>query len=266
MKTNSTYHISNVQEKEINNILEDAMKNSLLNSNNKRASFNKYKTNPYNNYNKLNSFSTKQNKSINTLNRENNVSNFYTNKSNNFNINRSISNNNSLINNDNNNLMNSNSRFTYCIESEDSDEKPRKRRKKTKSSIKVKHIVKNDDIDYQEEYEKVRKELEKYKNQLVQERIKENMLKRQVGIKSKKEGELKALDSKKKKLKDKSNEILYKLERSEKLRNEQKCVLNELINEYNMLLNILKSNPDVEITSKLSELENEEKKMNNQSL
>ena len=163
--------------------------------------------------------------------------------------------------------MNSNSRLTYYIESDDSDEKPIKRKKKkTKSSTKTKTIVKNDNIDYQEEYEKIRKELDKYKNQLVQERIKENMLKRQVGIKSKKEGELKALDDKKKKLKDKSNEIMYKLERSEKLRKEQQIVLNELIQEYNMLLNILKSSPDVEISNRLCELENEEKKLSNQSL
>ena len=264
MKTNNIYQMTNDQEKEINNILEDAMKNSLLNSNNKKSTFNNYKTSTYN---KLNSFNTnKKNKSINTFHKSNYSSNFNTNKSSN-NINHDIRKNNNIINNDYNILMNSNSRLTYYIESDDSDEKPIKRKKKkTKSSTKTKSIVKNDNIDYQEEYEKIRKELDKYKNQLVQERIKENMLKRQVGIKSKKEGELKALDDKKKKLKDKSNEIMYKLERSEKLRKEQQIVLNELIQEYNMLLNILKSSPDVEISNRLCELENEEKKLSNQSL
>ena len=94
-----------------------------------------------------------------------------------------------MINNDNNNFINSNSRFTYCIDSDDSDEKiVKKTKKRTKSSTRIKSRTKNDNIDYEEEYQKIRKELEKYKNQLVQERIKENMLKRQVGIKSKKEG------------------------------------------------------------------------------
>ena len=263
MNTNNTYYMSNAQEKEINDILDDAMKNSLFNTNKNKTSFNNYKSSTYN---KINSFNSIKSKSTNTFNQNKNTLNFNSNK-NNININGRTINSNSMINNDNNNFINSNSRFTYCIDSDDSDEKiVKKTKKRTKSSTRIKSRTKNDNIDYEEEYQKIRKELEKYKNQLVQERIKENMLKRQVGIKSKKEGELKNLDSKKKKLKDKSNEIMYKLERSEKLRKEQKIVLDELIEEYNMLLNVLKSSPDVEITSKLCELENEEKKMNNQSI
>lgn len=236
-----TYQINNPRENEIISNITGTMRNSLTKDNNTLNYINNFRRSSYN---KPNNFNPTQ--SFNDLN----IYNRNPISSQNFNPA------NSLYNNESNNF---NSRITYYIESEDSDEEPKRTKKRTKSTTTIKKNE-NNNIDYEEEIEKKRLELEKYKTMLVKERIKENNLKKQVDIKKKKEGQLRELDGKIGELKDKKNEILYKIDRSERLRGEQKCVLDGLIAEYNELLRILNTTPDLEISHKINDLVKEEVK------
>ena len=125
------------------------------------------------------------------------------------------------------------------------------------SSIYKKKKLKKKVHDYQVEYNKKKDELEEYKKQLVQERIRQNKLLKEMNAKSKKEEELKQIEENTHLLKKNSEELISKIQRSEKIREEQKKLIDELLKEYNALINELRNNPNVEIINKYSELESE---------
>ncbi len=136
--------------------------------------------------------------------------------------------------------------------------------KRAKSNNKVKKIRKINIFDYQLEYNKKKEELEMYKKQLIQERIKQNKLKKEINSKSKKEEEFKKLEENNNTIKNNSDELIIKIQRSEKLREEQAKLIDGLLKEYNNMINALRNNPDVEIINKYRELESEAENLKNE--
>ena len=140
-----------------------------------------------------------------------------------------------------------------------------KSKAKSKSNDRKKKIKRKTNIlDYQSEYNKKKDELEKYKKQLIQERIKQNKLQKELSSKYKKEEEFKKIEERNSAIESKSEELIMKIKRSDSIREEQSKVIDELLNEYNSMIKALKNNPGVEILNKYSELELEAQKLKNE--
>ena len=136
---------------------------------------------------------------------------------------------------------------------------------KSKSNNKNKKIKKKTRVfDYQEEYNKKKEELEKYKNELIQERIKQNKLQKEMNSKMKKEEEYKKIEDFNNTIKNNSDELILKIQRSEKIREEQSKIIEGLLKEYNSMIKALRNNPGVEIINKYNELETEAEQLKNE--
>lgn len=244
---NSNYRMNNSQENEIDKILQDGIDKSLqymkqLDINNTNPSY----FPQYSHQSQSQSYST----SILPNYTDNNISN----------INR----NSTTSLNDNQNTKfppmqpikrNSETRKIGKIMSK-TKTKSNERKNKSKRKTNI--------LDYQSEYNKKRDELEKYKKQLIQERIKQNKLQRELSSKYKKEEEFKKIEERNSAIESKSEELIMKLKRSESIREDQSKVIDELLNEYNSMIKALKNNPGVEILNKYSELELEAEKLKNE--
>ena len=229
---NSYIIINNSQEKEIDKILQEGIDKSLL-----------YRqTLQMNNSNELPKYSTVP------LPRANNQT--YS-KKNTFNKKRKIS------KNKEQNLS--------SLSSTGKNTLPNNIKIRSKSINKSKTIKKKSQIfDYQLEYNKKKEELEKYKAQLVQERIKQNKLQREMNSKVRKEEEFKKIEKENNDLKNNSDELILKIQRSEKIREEQSILIDRLLKEYNSLISALRNNPGVEIINKYKELESEAESLRNE--
>ena len=245
---NSNY-INNIQEIEIDKILQDGIDKSLLyiqslntTNNSNIPNFTKKNSTVPVNKQKIKNRTTK-NSNRNTFNKKRTLSKTNI-KKNTFPL--------TLIEPNNNNYNNNN---TY---------NNTKLNKRAKSNNKVKKIRKINIFDYQLEYNKKKEELEMYKKQLIQERIKQNKLKKEINSKSKKEEEFKKLEENNNTIKNNSDELILKIQRSEKLREEQAKLIDGLLKEYNNMINALRNNPDVEIINKYRELESEAENLKNE--
>ena len=248
---NSNYRMNNSQENEIDKILQDGIDKSLQFM--KRLDINS--TNP-NYFPKYSNQSQSQSQSYSTSNlpnyTDNNISNIHYNST-------------TTLNEDQNQKLqpiqpikkNSQTKKLFKIKS-----KTKSKSNDTKNKIKKKTHI----LDYQSEYNKKKDELERYKKQLIQERIKQNKLQKELSTKYKKEDEFKKIEERNSAIESKSEELIMKIKRSESIREEQSKVIDELLNEYNSMIKALKNNPGVEILNKFSELELEAQKLKNEGV
>ena len=229
---NSYIIINNSQEKEIDKILQEGIDKSLL-----------YRqTLQMNNSNELPKYSTVPLPGVNNRTYS---------KKNTFNKKRKIS------KNKEQNLS--------SLSSTGKNTLPNNIKIRSKSINKSKTIKKKSQIfDYQLEYNKKKEELEKYKAQLVQERIKQNKLQREMNSKVRKEEEFKKIEKENNNLQNNSDELILKIQRSEKIREEQSILIDRLLKEYNSLISALRNNPGVEIINKYKELESEAESLRNE--
>ena len=229
---NSYIIINNSQEKEIDKILQEGIDKSLL-----------YRqTLQMNNSNELPKYSTVPLPGVNNRTYS---------KKNTFNKKRKISKNKEQ----NLSSLSSTGKNTF----------PNNTKIRSKSINKSKTIKKKSQIfDYQLEYNKKKEELEKYKAQLVQERIKQNKLQREMNSKVRKEEEFKKIEKENNDLQNNSDELILKIQRSEKIREEQSILIDRLLKEYNSLISALRNNPGVEIINKYKELESEAESLRNE--
>ena len=109
-------------------------------------------------------------------------------------------------------------------------------------------------FDYQKEYNKKREELEKFKNELIQERIRQNKLQKEMNSKMKKEKEFNKIEEKDNMIEKNSEDLILKIQQSERIREEQTKVIERLLSEYNFMINKLRKNPNIEILNKYDEL------------
>ena len=229
---NSNLIINNTQENEIDKILQDGIDKSLLyiqslNMSNSNELV-KYSTQP-NNY-KTNI----QNYTIKNLNKKNTIP-----KS----TKQSI-------------------RPLSATEKNIPKLKRTKTKSKSKSNNKLKKLKNRPRVfDYQIEYNKKKAELEKYKNELIQERIKQNKLQKEMNSKIRKEEEYKKIEDYNNTIKNNSDELISRIQRSEKIREEQSKIIEGLLKEYNSMIKALRNNPGVEIINKYNELELEAEKL-----
>ena len=137
-----------------------------------------------------------------------------------------------------------------------------KTKSKSKSNNKLKKLKNRPRVfDYQIEYNKKKAELEKYKNELIQERIKQNKLQKEMNSKIRKEEEYKKIEDYNNTIKNNSDELISRIQRSEKIREEQSKIIEGLLKEYNSMIKALRNNPGVEIINKYNELELEAEKL-----
>ena len=126
---------------------------------------------------------------------------------------------------------------------------------KSKSLDKTMKIKKKiNTLDYQNEYNKKREELEKFKNELIQERIRQNKLQKEMNSKMKKEKEFNKIEEKDNMIEKNSEDLILKIQQSERIREEQTKVIERLLSEYNFMINKLRKNPNIEILNKYDEL------------
>jgi len=126
---------------------------------------------------------------------------------------------------------------------------------KSKSLDKTLKIKKKiNTFDYQNEYNKKREELEKFKNELIQERIRQNKLQKEMYSKMKKEKEFNKIEEKDNKIEKNSEDLILKIQQSERIREEQTKVIERLLSEYNFMINKIRKNPNIEILNKYDEL------------
>ena len=135
---------------------------------------------------------------------------------------------------------------------------------KYQSTNKIKKIKKQNILDYQLEYNKKKEELEKYKSQLIQERIKQNKLQKEMNSKIKKEEEFKQIEENNNTIKNNTQELILKIQRSEQIREEQSKIIDGLLKQYNSMIKELRNNPNVEIINKYRELESEAENLKNE--
>ena len=121
-------------------------------------------------------------------------------------------------------------------------------------------------FDYQNEYNKKRDELEKFKNELIQERIKQNKLKKEMSTKIKKEKEFNRLEEKDNLIEKNSEDLIIKIQQSERIREEQTKIIERLLSEYNYMINRLRQNPNIEIVNKYDELKLEADNLKNEEM
>ena len=216
--------INSYQENEIDKILQDGIDKSLLyiqslNMNNSNP-FPKYSTIPKN-----------KSKSKNILDK---------NKTNSF-----------LKNNSTKNMR------SLSITQKNDKNKKLSLKTKQKSNNKIKKVNKKIIFDYHLEQNQKKEEVEKYQKQLIQERIKQNKFQKEMNSKRRKEEEFNKIEENNIAIKNNTEELLSKLKRSEKIREEQSKIIEGLLKEYNSKIKELRNNPDVEIINKFREIESE---------
>ena len=81
--------------------------------------------------------------------------------------------------------------------------------------------------------------------------------------KIKKEEEFKQIEENNNIIKNNTEELILKIQRSEKLREEQSKIIDGLLKEYNTMIKELRNNPNVEIINKYRELESEAENLKN---
>ena len=109
-------------------------------------------------------------------------------------------------------------------------------------------------FDIQIKYNKKREELKKLKNELIQERIRQNKLQKEMNSKMKKEKEFNKIEEKDNMIEKNSEDLILKIQQSERIREEQTKVIERLLSEYNFMINKLRKNPNIEILNKYDEL------------
>ena len=229
--------ITNEEEKKINNILDNSI-NQIKNVKKLPQYSNNDIYNSFQNNDIINNINIRKTYNIDSNNCFNNVSN------------RSF--NNIFLNNENNNMnINDSNNFNFLQQTKNllskrassahdrllniNNSKQNNNKNKTKNN-------KKNNIDYELKCEKLRNELSKLKNDLVQERLKSSQLIKEYNKLAKKE-----------EIYDKTfqenqnilcyNENLYKkIKESEEIRKEQNLVINSLKLEYNELLQFV--NPE----------------------
>ena len=122
------------------------------------------------------------------------------------------------------------------------------------------------EFDYQVEYNKKREELEKHKNDLIQERIKQNKLQKEMNIKIKKEKEFNKLEENDNIIEKNSEDLILKIQQSERIREEQTKIIERLLSEYNFMINKLRRNPNIEIVNRYDELKLEAENLKNEGM
>ena len=128
----------------------------------------------------------------------------------------------------------------------------------------IKKRKKMKELDYQVEYNKKREELESYKNVLIKERIKQNKLQKEMNIKMKKEKEFNKLEEKDNLMEKNSEDLILKIQQSERIREEQTKIIERLLSEYNFMINKIRRNPNIEILNKYDELKMEADSLKNE--
>ena len=121
-------------------------------------------------------------------------------------------------------------------------------------------------FDIQIKYNKKREELEKLKNELIQERIRQNKLKKEMNSKIKKEKEFIKLEEKDNLIEKNSEDLFLKIQQSERIREEQTKIIERLLSEYNFMINQLRKNPNIEIVNKYDELKLEADNLKNEGM
>ena len=114
--------------------------------------------------------------------------------------------------------------------------------------------TKKEGFNFQIKYNKKKEELEKLKNELIQERIRQNKLQKEMNSKIKKEKEFNKLEEKDNMIEKNSEDLFLKIQQSEKIREEQTKIIERLLSEYNFMINQLRRNPNIEIINKYEEL------------
>ena len=79
--------------------------------------------------------------------------------------------------------------------------------------------------------------------------------------KIRKEEEYKKIEDYNNTIKNNSDELISRIQRSEKIREEQSKIIEGLLKEYNSMIKALRNNPGVEIINKYNELELEAEKL-----
>ena len=221
--------ITKEEEKKINNILDNSINkirqikkipNSDIFNNNNNSFHNDF----INNHNIRKTYNIESNNINNVSNRSfNNI--FINNDNNNFNFYQKTKN---LLSN---RASSAHDRFLNIANSNTANNN------KTKNKI-----VKKNNIDYELKCEKLRNELSKLKNDLVQERLKSSQLLKEYNKLAKKEDIYDKTFEENQNILN-YNEILYqKIKESEEIRKEQNLVINSLKLEYNELLQFV--NPE----------------------
>ena len=119
---------------------------------------------------------------------------------------------------------------------------------------------------YQIEYNKKREELENSKNELIKERIKQNKLQNNMRIRLKKEKEFNKIEENDNMIQKNSEDLILRIQQSERIREEQTKIIERLLSEYNFMINKLRRNPNIEIVNKYEELKLEADNLKNEGL
>ena len=119
---------------------------------------------------------------------------------------------------------------------------------------------------YQIEYNKKREELENSKNELIKERIKQNKLQNDMRIRLKKEKEFNKIEENDNIIQNNSEDLILRIQQSERIREEQTKIIERLLSEYNFMINKLRRNPNIEIVNKYEELKLEADNLKNEGL
>ena len=119
---------------------------------------------------------------------------------------------------------------------------------------------------YQIEYNRKREELENSKNELIKERIKQNKLQNDMRIRLKKEKEFNKIEENDNMIQKNSEDLILRIQQSERIREEQTKIIERLLSEYNFMINKLRKNPNIEIVNKYEELKLEADNLKNEGL
>jgi len=227
--------ITNEEEKEINNILDNSI-NKIKNikklskySNN--DIYNSFQNDIFNNINIRKTYNIESNNNLNNV------------------TNRSF--NNIFLNNENNNINMNENNFNFLQQTKNllskrassahdrllniKNSKPNNNKNKTKN-------IKKNNIDYELKCEKLRNELSKLKNDLVQERLKSSQLIKEYNKLVKKEEIYDKTFEENQNILCYNENLFKKIKESEEIRKEQNLVINSLKLEYNELLQFV--NPE----------------------
>ena len=145
----------------------------------------------------------------------------------------------------------------------------------TKSQLNIKskslnktlnHYNKKNLAYYQIEYNRKREELENSKNELIKERIKQNKLQNDMRIRLKKEKEFNKIEENDNMIQKNSEDLILRIQQSERIREEQTKIIERLLSEYNFMINKLRRNPNIEIVNKYEELKLEADNLKNEGL
>ena len=130
----------------------------------------------------------------------------------------------------------------------------------------LKHYNKKNLAYYQIEYNKKREELENSKNELIKERIKQNKLQNDMRIRLKKEKEFNKIEENDNMIQKNSEDLILRIQQSERIREEQTKIIERLLSEYNFMINKLRRNPNIEIVNRYDELKLEAENLKNEGM